>query len=221
MAMSCTDQEIRQNVVDAVQHDTRIDATNVAVDVGNGVVTLAGTVPTYFEKMTADQDARRIKGVLRVQNNLAVNLVQPITDQEIANIVRGNLRRDVRITDPDRIDVTVMGGVVGLTGAVPNYGQKEAATADAWNAAGIRDVVDSLGIVPPTPRSDAEVQADVHQALARDPRVDATRIGVIVTNATVMLNGTVPACYQVEQATHDAWRVTGVANVVNNLSVSS
>ncbi|HLG50006.1 MAG TPA: BON domain-containing protein, partial [Chloroflexota bacterium] len=74
MAVTFTDEGIRQNVWDEISHDVRIDSSDITLTVTNGVVYLSGTVPTYSQKITAAEDARRIKGVVDVVNNLTVRL---------------------------------------------------------------------------------------------------------------------------------------------------
>ncbi|HLG52248.1 MAG TPA: BON domain-containing protein [Chloroflexota bacterium] len=215
-----SDARIRQDVLDELRHDVRIDASNITVDVHSGVVRLSGTVPTYFQKVTAGHAAERIKGVRGVANELNVTLVAPWTDQEIAATVRANLARDVRISNPGQITVGVENGVVTLTGTVPTYTQKSDAADDAWRAPGVVDVVNALAVAPPISRADAEIAADVRDTLARDPTIDAANIAVTVANGTVYLRGTVPTYYQAQQAANDAWGVPGVVDVVNELGVS-
>lgn len=220
MATTYTDAQVRQEVLDEIRHDVRIDSTNLTVDVKDGVVHLYGTVPTYFQKITAGNDAQRIKGVRQVTNELVVTLVAPWTDAEIADAIRANLARDVRIASPGEINVTVVNGVVTLTGRVGTYAQKSAAEDDAWTAPGVVDVVNNITVVPPVSRSDAEIAADVRRALANDPAIDPSNINVSVSNGTVYLRGSVPTYYQAQQAGNDAWGVAGVVNVVNELGVS-
>lgn len=220
MATSYTDTQVRQDVLDELRHDVRIDSTNITLDVNNGVVHLYGTVPTYFQKITAGNDAQRIKGVRSVTNDLVVTLVAPWTDAEIANTVRANLARDVRIANPGQINASVVNGVVTLTGTAGTYAQKSDAADDAWTASGVVDVVNNITVVPPFTRTDADIAADVRSALATDPAIDAKNVNVSVVNGTVYLRGTVPTYYQVQQASNDAWGVAGVLNVVNELGVS-
>ncbi len=220
MAITYGDAQIQQDILDEIRHDVRIDSTNVTVDVSGGVVQLRGTVPTYFQKITAGHDAQRIKGVRDVRNDLVVTLVAPWTDAEIADTVRANLARDVRIPNPSEISVTVVNGVVTQTGTVGTYAQKANAEDDAWTAPGVVDVVNNITVVPPYVRSDDAIANDVRNALATDPAIDARNINVRVINGTVYLRGTVPTYYQVRQAADDAWGVAGVLNVVNELGVS-
>lgn len=219
MAITFTDQDIRQNVWDQISHDIRIDASNITVRVTNGIVYLEGYVPTYSEKVAAGEDARRIKGVIDVVNNLVVSPVRPWTDSEIRNTIRRNIDLDVRIHDPTKIHIAVGVGVVTLTGTVASYAQKTAAADDAWAAPGVVDVINEIDVVPPRRRTDAEIEVDVRNALDLDPDINAARIKVQVANGTVYLRGSVPTFYQIDEAADNAWGVPGVVNVVNELTV--
>lgn len=220
MAVTFTDQQIRQNVWDEISHDVRIDSTNLNVTVTDGIVYLDGTVPTYSQKITSAQDARRIKGVIDVVNNLTVSLARVWTDSEIRDTIRRNLDRDVRIANPSNLGVAVADGVVTLTGTVPSYEQKTAAADDAWTAPGVIDVVNDVVVAPPTRRGDAQIEADVRRALDNDPDINAAQITVSTVNGVVYLRGTVPTYYQIDEASNDAWGVPGVVDVVNELTAS-
>lgn len=220
MAATYTDQEIRQNVLDEIRNDVRLDSTNVNIDVSNGIVTLSGTVPTYFEKVTAGSDAERIKGVRGVTNDLGVSVGMPFTDQSIQTAVQRNLMRDVRIVNPRIIGVSVTNGVVTLTGTVPTYSQKTDAADDTWTTPGVVDVVNDIIVAPPSSRSDAEIADSVRSALTSDPSIETSNVQINVADGTVYLRGTMPTFYQIQGAGNDAWSVPDVTNVVNELSVS-
>jgi osmotically-inducible protein OsmY len=220
MAVTYTDAETRQNVWDEISHDVRIDSSHISVNVVDGIVYLNGTVPTYSQKITAAQDARRIKGVVDVVNNLTVTLPRVWNDQEIRDTILGNLARDVRIANPTGIYVAVTNGVVTLSGTVPTYDQKTAAADDAWAAPGVIDVINDIVVLPPRKRTDLEIEADVRHALDTDPDINAARIKVSVTNCVVYLRGSVPTYYQIDDAAEDAWSVPGVVNVINELIAS-
>ena len=219
MAAVSTDAQIRTNVLDDIRHDARIDATNVAVDVTNGAVRLSGTVPTYFQKVTAEHDARRIKDVRDVVNDLNVTLAEPSTDLEITQTIRASLARDRRIANPATIGVSVDHGVVTLSGAVRDCSEREDAADDARMVAGVVDVVNDLSILPFQPRSDADIAADVRTALVNDPSIDASKIDVDVANGVVYLRGTVSTSYEAQCAVHDAWCASGVRSVIDELVI--
>ncbi|HEX5418029.1 MAG TPA: BON domain-containing protein [Chloroflexota bacterium] len=219
MAIRLTDPEIRQNILDALSHDARLDPRDITVSVTDGTVYLAGTVPTYAQKVITVEDARRIKGVLEVVDDLKVRLPRTWTDQEIGAIIRRKLDRDSRLTDPSKIDIAVNRGVVTLSGIVPNYSQRVVAEEDVWAAPGVVGVINNICLAPPTTRTDDEIAAAVREALDKDPAINAARITVTVEDGVVYLRGSVPISYQSPRASGDAWSVPGVRDVVNELIV--
>lgn len=57
-----THSEIKKDAEDELRWDPDIDATDVAVAVHNGVVTLTGFVRSYMQKRQAERDVRRLAG---------------------------------------------------------------------------------------------------------------------------------------------------------------
>jgi len=66
------DGVIAEEVLQVVAGDPRIDASNVAVDVQNGVAHLRGAVPTGEQKRLAAHHARWVPGVRQVVDELEV-----------------------------------------------------------------------------------------------------------------------------------------------------
>ena len=66
------DSFITTKVKAALVTDSATKARHIEVDTKNGVVTLSGTVDSAAEKQKAEQDARGIKGVINVSNDLNV-----------------------------------------------------------------------------------------------------------------------------------------------------
>ena len=71
-----------------------------------------------------------------------------------------------------------------------------------------------------TIRTDIQIEQDVRQELIWDDRVNAADITVSVVNGEVTLSGTVPNYTQRGLASADAWRIAGVTDVNNLLTVS-
>ena len=213
-----SDQDTRQDVVDALTCDIRVDASNLDVEVVNGVVYLRGTVPSYFEKRTATEIVNRIKGVVDVVNELRVVPVTPRTDQEITDDVRAALVRDVWV-DERKITVNTINGVVYLAGTVDSYTEKSYAEGDAWSVPGVIDVINNIVIAPSPTRTDDEIAQEVRNDLARNIRIDPSRMSVNVVNGTVTLRGTVSTVEQKWLAEEVAWWTAGVRDVLNELQV--
>ena len=69
-----TDNEIERDVKDELQWDPDLDATDIAVSVKQGVVTLAGFVKSWSDKYEAEAAAKRVSGVKGIANDLEVRL---------------------------------------------------------------------------------------------------------------------------------------------------
>jgi len=141
------------------------------------------------------------------------------TDDEIANDVRDTLAWDVRIDDSN-VGISVVDGVVDLSGSVGTFSEKVVASEDAWKIKGVKKVVNSLVVTPVGLRTDSDIAADVINALKWDNRVDARGIIVNVTNGTVALDGLVGSISEKKAAEEDAWFTAGVVDVINNIRVT-
>ncbi len=67
-----SDDRIGEDVNDRLTDDSRLDASEIEVEVSEGEVTLTGTVTSREDKRYAEDIAERISGVQHVQNNLRV-----------------------------------------------------------------------------------------------------------------------------------------------------
>lgn len=67
-----SDERITEEVNDALTWDRRVDATEISVQVSDGIVTLSGTVRDRRMKRRAEDVADNIRGVDDVQNQLRI-----------------------------------------------------------------------------------------------------------------------------------------------------
>jgi osmotically-inducible protein OsmY len=67
-----SDSDIKHDVEEEMRWNPDIDASEIAVSVSQGLVTLAGFVRRYFDKFQAEAAAKRVSGVLGVANDLEV-----------------------------------------------------------------------------------------------------------------------------------------------------
>src|SRR5437879_5294178 len=74
-----TDIDIKRDVEHELRFNPDIDATDIAVAVKNGVVTLSGFVRSYSQKTEAERTAKRVLGVAGVANDIEVRL--PVFNQ--------------------------------------------------------------------------------------------------------------------------------------------
>src|ERR1700737_2579776 len=113
-----SDNNIRDDVLLVLKWDPKISsASDLAVGVRDGGVTLSGFVPSFWEKDAAEKAVKRVYGVKGIANDIEVKLFWQRTDPEIARDAVHELESHVSIP-ADRIKVTVKDGWVTLEGTV-------------------------------------------------------------------------------------------------------
>ena len=108
-----TDEQIKHEVMRELAWDTRTWNLKIEADVTDGVVTLSGIVPSYAQKIAAQNAAHRISGVLDVINELIVKSPRKYSDAEIARAVRQALVWNALVPD-EQIETTVSNGWIKL-----------------------------------------------------------------------------------------------------------
>lgn len=68
-AMDHDDRVVRDNVREALRHTRGIDASNVRIDVNDGIVYLEGTIPNQSQKLYAHDVAHDVPGVRSVRSD--------------------------------------------------------------------------------------------------------------------------------------------------------
>lgn len=144
------DSEIQQAVLLGLSWDTRVDETEIHVQVDNGIVTLTGVVESCSERTAAQEAAHRVDGVLNVANHVRVRDrgVQSPADTEIARVVRETLEWHSGVPH-DCIRITVTGGWVTLEGAVDCWHERENAELAIRHLSCVKGVVNQLEVAPP------------------------------------------------------------------------
>ena len=122
-------------------------AGDVCVTVDDGVVTLAGTVPSLGHKRLAGVLAWWVPGSRDVVNDLEVIPFHADSDDEITDAVRSALEKDPFI-NAGQVGVSTRHRVVTLRGVVANDAEREMAEFDAWYVAGVDDVCNELAVRP-------------------------------------------------------------------------
>jgi osmotically-inducible protein OsmY len=144
-----SDEEIERDVKAELEWDPDLDATDIAVKVKNGVVTLTGFVKSYTDKYEAEAAAKRVAGVVAVANDLEVRLpsIDERPDPDIARDVVSALKSQLPISW-ENIKVTVKSGWVTLEGEVEWQYQKTAAENAVRRLKGVRGVINSIALKP-------------------------------------------------------------------------
>ena len=213
-----SDNSLRDDVLLELNWDPKISsASDIGVAVKDGVVTLSGFVPSFWEKDAAEKAVKRVYGVRGIANDIEVKLFWQRTDPEIARDAVHELESHVSIP-ADRIKVTVKDGWVTLEGTVDWEYQKSLAQSAMKKLKGVSGVTNKIQVTPKA--SAAEVKSKIEEALRRSAELDARRITVEIEGSTVKLYGSVSSWAERDEAERAAWSAPGTTMVENHILVN-
>ena len=215
-----TTTELQHDVIEELDFDPTLDASQIGVSASDGVVTLSGHVGSYADRLAAEKAAKRVLGVRGVANDLKVVLIAGMErdDTDIAQAAVHALRWDTWIPK-DAVTVTVKSGWVTLEGALDWQYQRDAACRAVEHLTGVKGVTNLITIKPRV--LPGEVERRIHASFRRAAILDAKKVHVGTVGGRVILRGAVRSWAERADAERAAWSVTGVTEVENNLAVGT
>jgi len=214
-----SDQNLERDVTTELSWDASVTHEQISATAKDGVVTLRGTVPHYFEKCNAGNAAQRVGGVRAVANEIEVHLLGEYerSDQDIARAALHAL--EWNYPAPKGLKVAVEEGWITLKGEVEWDYQRNAARDAVSPLMGVRGVKNEIIIHSKVQPSD--VKTRIEDALKRSAESEGRKISVAVEGDRVTLTGIVHSHSEIEDARIAAWNAPGVMRVQNNLKIAS
>lgn len=213
-----TDTQLQHDVREELTWEPQVHATEIGVEVKDGVVTLSGEVCNFAEKWHAEAAAQRVSGVSALTVALHVKLPGESgrSDAGIARAVENVLEWSTSVPNGN-IKIMVEKGFVTLSGSVDWQYQKLVAASSVRYLMGVTGISNQIAIKPRASLS--AVAADIEAALKRTALLDATKIHVAVNGSDVTLTGTVHNWAERETATTAAWGAPGVREVIDEMTL--
>ena len=219
------DQQIQSKVTEQLQKKEVFRSVSASVD--DGIVTITGKVPLYIDKENAEKRVRKVKTVDGVRNHVEVGGPK-ISDREVQDNLANKLRYD-RIGYGivfNNLAVAVNQGVATVSGNVRDYADRDSAIAIIATTAGVKDVVDEIGVAPASIMDD-NLRIRMARAIYGDPSLrryaldPQAPIRIVVENGNVELAGVVLNDMDRQLAFMRANAVPGAFSVTNHIAVAS
>lgn len=220
--MGSSKEKIKKEVVEQLYWDSRVDASQIEVEVEGGRVILKGVVPNYHAKNAASSDTWTISGVKEVDNQIEVKYPASVTvptDEQIESDIEKALEINLNIEAED-IDITATAGIVNLEGTVDAYWKKTRAEKIASEVSGVLDIENKLKIVP-TKSQDKAIAEEIISSLERNVKVNAENVDVKVKGGIVTLSGTVLGRSAYRAVLNTAEFTEGVVGINDNLLIEN
>ncbi len=213
------DSELRNQVIQELKWDTRIDEADVGVAVHEGIVTLAGSVGSYAERLAAQEAAHRVAGVRDVANEIQVRIPgsHVRTDEDIARAVRHALVWNV-LVPAEAIESTVTSGWVTLEGSVTTWRQRIDAESAIRYLPGVKGIVNNIHIVGP--QVDAtSLRLAIEGALERRADREVKHLQITTEGGTVTIAGKVRSWPDLQAILGTVEHAPGVREVKDKLEI--
>ena len=215
-----TEAQLKLDVAEELKWEPSVNATQIGVEVKEGIVTLAGHVESYAEKWNAEAAAQRVSGVKALAVEMDVKLPGDSrrTDADIARTAQQALSW-TSCLPKDSIKIQVEKGFVTLRGEVEWEYQRSVAATAVRHLLGVSGVSDQIAIKHSA--AAPLVKDGIEAALRRRASSDAQDISVTVDGADVTLTGLVHSWSERELARGAAWSARGVHKVIDQMTLAS
>jgi osmotically-inducible protein OsmY len=182
------------------------------------VVTLRGTVASLRHKQSAGAAAARVRGVIRVADDLTVRI--PDRDRRDDENLRGDVLEALMLESsvPMTVDAQASDGVVTLTGTVEWQYQRQAAESRTASVPGVACIDNAITLAPAI--AAGAVADAIRRAFRRDAVLDTARLSAEIGPAgRAILSGTVGSLAARDRAVAAAWSAAGVVDVDDRIGV--
>lgn len=220
MSAKSEDEALRRAILEELDWDALVDATQLDVTVDGGLVTVVGTVSSVAEKVAALQATEAVVGVhdVVVRVDVKVPLAAERTDADLHDVVEQVLAWDALVPEQD-LTHRVVDGRVTLGGTVPTERQRQEAERAVGHLMGVAEVTNEIRISDPDLTPD-DVRRAIGEALRRRAAHSARHIGVTIDGSSITLSGSVQTFEEKRAIVGAVSHAPGVDLVCDELAVA-
>ncbi len=217
-----TNDELRRQVTAELSWDPQVDSEVIEVSADSGTVTLRGTVDSLWQKRAGSKAAGRVRGVIRVADELRVRI--PGRDQRDDDDLRGDVLEALMLDGsvPMTVDAQVRDGLVTLTGTAQWHYQREEAESRTAEVPGVARVDNAITLAQADAGDAGDAEAAIAASFRRDAVLEADGLSVeTFSGGLVILSGTVRSWVAHDHAVAAAWSAPGVLQIDDRISVET
>ena len=138
-----SDTEIAQAARLAIQWSLAIPSEQIQIMVEQGMITLEGEVDWQYQKQNVYDAVIHLRGVQGIYNRITLKPYLSSTD--IRQTIEAAFKRSSDFNAKE-VHVTVKNGHVTITGNLPTWSERDAASRVAWKAAGVMTVDNQITV---------------------------------------------------------------------------
>jgi osmotically-inducible protein OsmY len=217
-----TDNELRRQVAAELSWDPQVDSEVIEVSADSGTVTLRGTVDSLRQKRAGSKAAARVRGVIRVADELRVRI--PGRDQRDDDDLRGDVLEALMLDGsvPMTVDAQARDGLVTLTGTAQWHYQREKAESRTAEVPGVARIDNAITLAQADAGDAGDAGAGIKAAFRRDAVLEGDGLSVeTFSGGLVILSGILRSWAAHDHAVAAAWSAPGVSQVDDRISVEN
>lgn len=212
-------QNLKEQILDELKWDPRVDETAIKVSVEGANVTVSGHTPTYFEKLEVISAVGRVQDIAKVVDEIEVHLPSQLRhpDDKIVKRIASIFEWNTTVPD-ENVHFTVEDGLVRLSGVVDWKYQRDEIERLVEQTSFIKGISNNIKISEHPISND--IAAKIEKALMRSAISEAKKIAVSISGDTATLSGELAAPYERDIVETAVWSAPGVRHVIDNIKIA-
>lgn len=184
--MTSLDHSISTSIKSEIIKQMPDSSKDIHVETREGSVILKGAVNVLYEKLKCEEIAKKVDGVIKVENDITITLDGSASDKELTELLNKNLRSEDHKTDFIGVTGKVNGGSAILVGETDTEALRKAALVEASRTYGIKDVVNNISVTGHS--EDINLSNKIFEELTKN-NIDTSDMTHTVARNEVTLNG--------------------------------
>lgn len=136
-----TDSELARIIMNLLETQSVVPVDDISILVEDSLVTVEGELDWDFQRKLVSNVIENVVGVKAITNNIKLSH-KPISGDVRDNIMAAFIRN--ASVDASKIDITIEGNKVVLSGRVNTWLEYEEAERSAWSTQGVNIIVNQL-----------------------------------------------------------------------------